>query len=258
MVRAILIPTLLLFTLPAAAEDELEAKLKAIEARIAQVRADAKREDEARAKIQERMATIDAEIAAAQKIDQTALGASKLDDLRDERKKLESALRGGRHAIHRATRESAAKISSIEKERTPIDFEGLVKKAQKGDPAARAELDRIRTRINQLVAVAQNQPNFGFVQIGGRVQIIRGRAVQQVQIGLGGAKQPKQKASPHKKPKKEAPPAVQEKRAKQDLSDHTERSAKLEQQIIEMTRKVFELEERLHILKQKVAQADRG
>ena len=249
---------LALFALPVAADEALEIKLQELETRIAKIRAEAKQDQEDRAKVQARIAEIEATLAAAKKKDQTALGAGKLDDLRAEKRKLEDALRGGRNKTTRAARRLEGNLKEIEVKREPVDLDALINAARKGDKDALARLAKIRQQINQAVPAPMNHPQMaGFVQLGNRVQIINGRGMA---IGLGNsaAPAPKSKAKPAAKPKKEIPADVRKKQVAEDLTDQEKRSAALEKQIVEMTRKVLELEERLRDLKQKVAQAERG
>ena len=203
MLRTILIPTLLLLALPAVAEDELEVKLQRIEARIAQLRAAARREQESRAAIDKRIADIDARIAAARKLDRTALGATKLEDLRAARAELEAARRRSRRGLKRDSLAAAAKVAALEKERTPVDLEALLRKSQKGDAAARVELTKIRSRIDRTIGVVQARQVPSFVQIrGGGFQVVNGMVIRQ---GGAPAQVGPQPAKPVK-PKKKLPP----------------------------------------------------
>jgi len=262
MTRVLLIPTLLLLAWPAGADDELETRLKQVEARVARLRADAIRELKARADIDRRIAELDRRIAAARKLDATALGATKIEELRAERAKLETTRRTGSRTLKRDSLAAAASVKALEDKRKPVNLEELLRKSRMGDTSARAELAKIRATIDQAIRAQPTQVTSQVIALGGRF-IARGVQLQVINGGIiqGARAVPSQGSAQPKKPdapKKKIPEAERKKRAAQDLDDQQERAGNLEKQIVDMTRKLMDLERRLRDLQEKVAKADRG
>jgi len=258
MMRVFLIPLLLLSALPARADDKLEPKLQALEARIAKLRAESKVVTEARAKLDVRIAALDAQIAAHKKADPTALGATRVANLEAERDKLEAARRALRRDIEKQERGVAAKVKAVEDARQPLDIEGLIQRVQRGDAQARAAVTKLQARLTAaLRARPAQQGTSQWIALRGAGGV---RVVNRVVVGgrvtpAAPASTPQPAPTPAKKP---VPAEVQAKHDEQDLTDQQKRAAELESRIIAMTRKLMDLERRVAELKQKVAKPDAG
>jgi hypothetical protein len=241
--------------LPAAADEALEKKLKAIEARVAELRAQVLRERALSEERKNRIAKLDKAIAEAKAQDKTALGATRIEELRAERERLATEQRGGRRALARKaddTANDAEAVARRKKEASALD--ALVKRAQAGDAKARAELTRMKQKIDRALAV-RGVPAQQVLQIGafqgaaGRLVLVNGVNG----IGLGGGSRGPAPAATAKKPKKKVATEEQAKLTAADVAEQEKRAARLELQVVDLTRKVLALEKRLRDLQEKVA-----
>lgn len=189
--------------------------------------------------LEKRLARLDDEIKKVEAADKTALGAARLEELREARAKLAASIR-------------RSKLKEKPTAGTPAlsDLDKLIEKARTGDAKARAQLVTLKGRIDKAVQTPAAAP--GPVIMGGafRGQIIMG--ANGAVMGLGGVRHAAPQPAPKQKeePKKVEPRPVTE----AELGEHEKRAAALEKQVVEMTRKVLELEERLKELRAKVAE----
>ena len=192
--------------------------------------------------LEKRLTRLDDEIKKAEAADKTALGAARLEELREARTKLVSEIRKSKRQSN--VKKGTPKLSDLDK---------LIERARTGDAKARAELIQLRGRIDKAVQQPVPAPGGMFVN-GFRGQVIMGP--NGAIMGLGGGRAAAPKPAPAKK-KEEAKKVEPKPVTEQEIAEHEKRAAALEKQVIEMTRKVLELEERLKELRAKVAEVSK-
>ena len=253
----IVIAVLLLISVAHA--DELEARLERLARDVKDLRSETRLVQE-RAKLLERvMAETERRMAALRETDGSALGATRIEKLRQGGAALEKAWGLKWELLRRHYERVEARIADAESMSDaggrPL-LQERIARALRGDAAARADLKTLRARLVKEVpgiergaGMLRNQSLMGWGNnvfgIQGRVRVLNG-----VIINRAGA--PASKPRP-KAPKRVLTPEERKKAAEEDRKQQEQRARLLEAQVSALSGKIVALEEQLGRKRAKVA-----
>jgi len=250
----------LLLLIPVARADDLESRLKRLASDVNDLRSETRLVQE-RAKLLERViAKTERRMAALRETDGSALGATRIEKLRQGGAALETAWNLKWELLRRHYERVEARIADAESMSKaggrPL-LQERIAQAVRGDAAARADLKTLRARLVKEVPgiergagmLRNNQSLMGWGNnvfgIQGRVRVLNG-----VIINRGGApaSQPRPKA-----PKRVLTPEERQKGAEEDRKQQEQRARLLEAQVSALSGKIAALQEQLGRKRAKVA-----
>ncbi len=248
-----------LLLIPVARADELESRLERLASDVEKLRSETRLVQE-RSKLLERaMAKTERRMAELREADRSALGATRIEKLREGGAALETAWNLQGELLRRRFERVEARIADAEAIGTaggrPL-FHERIDLAARGNAAARADLKTLRARlvkevpgIEQGAAALRRQAfvgwgNAGFMVQGG-VRVINGRFFRSGSV-------PSPKPGPTA-PKRVLSPEERKRAAEDDCKQQEERARRLEAQVSALSGKIAVLEEQLGRKRAKVA-----
>ena len=248
-----LLVILLLLPLGVARADEIDDRIAQLERDTVGLRSETERVKLKTRELAAVLAETDRRIARQRDADRTALGATRIENLRRVRAGLEDRRRLARRALSDRYERLEAQVTALENRESPragAPFESVLARARQGDTAARAELQKIRARVVKEVAGIQQsaimlgQQQFAPWGLGGGKMVIRGQVLINGRFFTSGGVAPSAPAKPAQ-PKRPRTPEEIRKAAAEDLSQQQDRARALQARAARLAKKIAALEEQL-------------